>query len=61
MAGIPQIRYAVGVIDGQEICVEYETDSLIKAWLFEQKIGWREIWRLVRRRNHRLTFTARFS
>lgn len=61
MSGAPRIRYAVGVVDGQEIRVEFETSSRIKAWLFEQKIGWRELWRLLRGRSHHLTFTARFS
>ena len=61
MAGPAKVRYAVGVVDGQELCVEFETDSRIKAWLFEQKIGWREIWRLLRGLGVRNTFTATFS
>lgn len=41
---------------------EYETDSFIKAWLYEQRIGWREYWRWITGQGlPRLAFTASLS
>lgn len=61
MAGVSKKRYAVGIITATEIKVEYETTSRFKAWLVEMKIGWRELWLLLRGRLFHQTFIAEFS